>query len=190
VLPSGTQPKDYRAILGVASNADRDEIRRAYRAKARKLHPDLGGSSDEMKLLNEAYEVLIDLAPQAQEDTLAVRYSTSRASPTVVEYSASRSPHEPSKEWLGLITRAVCSILLGFVCFAGSAGLPGRAQAIYAWLTFGLAVLFLLLGCVMLYAAHLLNIEVVGIDSALVRTARAGFIIAVFALIVLVSVTA
>lgn len=52
--------KNYYEIIGVSQNAGRKEIERAYRTQAKKRHPDAGGCEDEMKLLNEAYEVLND----------------------------------------------------------------------------------------------------------------------------------
>jgi curved DNA-binding protein CbpA len=39
--------QDLYAALGVARDADRADIRRAYRDKARSAHPDAGGSPEE-----------------------------------------------------------------------------------------------------------------------------------------------
>ncbi len=65
--------KDYYKILGVASDAETDEIKRAYRKLARKHHPDLNkeaGSEDKFKEIGEAWEVLKDPEKRQQYDQL------------------------------------------------------------------------------------------------------------------------
>lgn len=53
---------DYFAILEIPKDASEMEIKRAYRAKAKELHPQVNKSSaalDKFILINEAYEILI-----------------------------------------------------------------------------------------------------------------------------------
>ena len=52
--------KDYYAVLGAQEGASRSDIDRLYKRLAAHLHPDRGGSEEEMKSLNEAYGILKD----------------------------------------------------------------------------------------------------------------------------------
>jgi len=47
------------ALLGIEAGATKRDIKNAYRRKARKLHPDKGGSDEAMKQLNAAYKRLL-----------------------------------------------------------------------------------------------------------------------------------
>ena len=54
---------DYFAVLGVPRNATTEDIKRAYREKARAYHPDINQSpdaADRFREIVEAYEVLSD----------------------------------------------------------------------------------------------------------------------------------
>jgi hypothetical protein len=59
-MPAG---RDYYDILGVSRYAKADEIRKAFRRKARECHPDVSDHPDAERLfkeVNEAYQVLSD----------------------------------------------------------------------------------------------------------------------------------
>ncbi|WP_455383347.1 J domain-containing protein [Salinispira pacifica] len=71
---------DYYEILGVSPNCSREEIKRAFRRKAKELHPDVstsGGSTiGQMQLVLKAYETLGNPAKREEYDRLhAVRRS-------------------------------------------------------------------------------------------------------------------
>lgn len=57
---------DYYDILGVATDASPQEIKRAYRSLAGRHHPDRGGDPEQFKQVQEAYEVLSD--PQRRQE--------------------------------------------------------------------------------------------------------------------------
>jgi molecular chaperone DnaJ len=60
--------RDYYEILGVSRDADKEEIKQAYRRQARKYHPDVNkepGSEERFKEINRAYEVLSE--PETRE---------------------------------------------------------------------------------------------------------------------------
>lgn len=51
---------DHYDTLGVPRDADGKTIKRAYRKKSMKAHPDRGGSEERMANLNQAYQCLAD----------------------------------------------------------------------------------------------------------------------------------
>jgi len=64
--------RDYYEVLGIDKNATEDDIKRAYRRKAKECHPDLHPDDKEaearFKELNEANEVLSDANKRARYD--------------------------------------------------------------------------------------------------------------------------
>jgi molecular chaperone DnaJ len=68
------QTRDYYAVLGVASTASQEEIKKAYRRMAKKYHPDANQndpkSADRFKEISEAYNVIGDAEKRKQYDEM------------------------------------------------------------------------------------------------------------------------
>ena len=74
-MPVASQ--DYYEALGVPRDASADDIRRAYRNLARRLHPDVNkepGAEDRFKAISEAYEVLRDPEKRARYDRFGANW--------------------------------------------------------------------------------------------------------------------
>ncbi len=72
------QFRDYYEVLGVARTATAEEIKKAYRALARKYHPDVNPgdktAEEKFKELNEAYAVLSDSEKRQRYDQLGANW--------------------------------------------------------------------------------------------------------------------
>lgn len=66
------EKRDFYEVLGLQKGASEDEIKKAYKKKAREYHPDLHPDDptceDKMKEVNEAYEVLSDPDKKSRYD--------------------------------------------------------------------------------------------------------------------------
>lgn len=69
---------DYYSVLGVSRDADKDQIRVAYRRLAFQYHPDRNAdnpdAAERMKQINEAYAVLSDETKKRRYDSMKEQY--------------------------------------------------------------------------------------------------------------------
>ncbi len=59
---------DLYKVLGVPREASTEEVRKAYRRKAKKAHPDAGGDAVKFGALQRAHDVLVDPTRRANYD--------------------------------------------------------------------------------------------------------------------------
>src|ERR671932_2538139 len=69
---ASTRPRDPYEVLGVARDADEQQIKKAFRRLARQLHPDVNkhdpDAEEKFKEAAEAYEILSDAERRAIYD--------------------------------------------------------------------------------------------------------------------------
>lgn len=100
------QFKDYYDVLGVERGATDQEIRAAFRKRARELHPDVNRddpqASEKFKDLNEAHEVLSSADKRAMYDRFGndwQRYKDAGVSPSDSQYTRRAASNEDFESW-------------------------------------------------------------------------------------------
>ena len=86
---------DPRKVLGVSADATLDEIQKAYRLKAKKHHPDMGGDAWAFEHVQEAYQTLIN--PAAQPKSKPQTRSKPQPSPSPKTSPKTQSTARPRK---------------------------------------------------------------------------------------------
>lgn len=100
--------KDYYQVLGAGEGASPREIERLYKRLAHLRHPDRGGSEDDMKALNEAYQVLRD-------STRRKEYDSHRSRPATKSAAIHVTPTAPDVGVYGQFLSALLCMLVGLM---------------------------------------------------------------------------
>ncbi|MDR0452771.1 MAG: DnaJ domain-containing protein, partial [Treponema sp.] len=68
--------QDYYSLLGINNSASQTDIKKAFREKAKRLHPDIAGSggAEAMRKLLSAYEVLSNEGRRGEYDRAYSRF--------------------------------------------------------------------------------------------------------------------
>lgn len=100
--------EDLYAVLGVEPGASSDEIQRAWRAAAGRLHPDRGGDPARFRAVHIAYLVLSDPAQRRDYDRTRVTVSEEYPASVPDRTESTRRPSEnPALLWILAIGAAV-----------------------------------------------------------------------------------
>jgi DnaJ domain len=134
--------KDYYRVLGADQRASRSDIDKLYKRLAARLHPDRGGSEEQMKSLNEAYGILKD-------ETIRRDYDAQRSKPSATVFRPAARPPAQDVGVFGHCLSAFLCLLVGvFLLFVV------RSQWIwFLWPLAALSVLVILFGVMMAHSA-------------------------------------
>lgn len=124
---SQSSRKDYYDVIGAHEGASPRDLERLYKRMASRLHPDKGGSEEDMKSLNEAYRVLKD--PRSRKRYDAQRAQTARA-PTL-------HPSPPPAREIGLFGQG----LSAFLCLLMGLFLLVLVRSQWLWFLWPLQIL-------------------------------------------------
>ena len=122
--------RDYYALLGVPRTADAEEIKRAYRRKARKFHPDVSKEKNaeaRFKEVQEAYEVLKDTEKRAAYDQLGANWRDGQQfrAPPGFDFGGRGGPQGGSAVTVAVAVASAAARTLAN-CLVGAPGRRGR----------------------------------------------------------------
>lgn len=116
--------RDYYATLGVSEDADLEVIKAAFRALAKKYHPDVAsGSSARFREINEAHSVLSDPTKRiAYDQLIGTSEARKPSSPVYNTVHEDRSPSQQAATTLDKVRGGmtfVGAVLIGITLIFG-----------------------------------------------------------------------
>lgn len=140
--------KDYYRILGADESTSGSELERLYKRLAARLHPDKGGSEEEMKSLNEAYRVLRNKETKRDYDAERI----TRVGVAHAAFVPRTTPTGPTAQDVGLfghgLSALLCLLVGLFLLF-----LVRFQWMFFLWPLLILAVLVIFFGILMVRSA-------------------------------------
>ena len=97
------------AVLGVTKYAGDDEIRKAYRRRARETHPDVGGSATEFAEVQQAWELIGTEEARARYDREQLYASAAAGATTHTGYATSSGPNTMTVDFETFIRAAAAA---------------------------------------------------------------------------------
>jgi hypothetical protein len=147
--------RDYYQVLGVDEAATKAEIDRQYKREAARHHPDLGGSEERMKSLNEAYAVLKD-------QSLRNDYDRSRITVTTSNFVAVTTPTARDVGVLGHCLSSLLCLIAGFFLLV-------LVRISWIWFLWPLGILAI---CVLCFGVLMARSAMLAIVNSLPGTSR------------------
>ncbi len=123
--PSCRRPNDLRDVIlnrvpfaknffGKNDLTDTATLKSAYRRQSKKYHPDVGGSNEEMLLLNDAFNAIFENIASGSADILPFGRREGKFSAPVEWVEIDRTPI-PKSTWCGWLGPLVCGTFSGGV---------------------------------------------------------------------------
>lgn len=107
-MSPSNRSRNYYQVLGASEDASHREIELLYKRLAHLRHPDRGGTEEEMKALNEAYQVLHD-------ETTRKQYDSQRRRPVAQPSENQFNPAAREVGVYGQLLSALLCMLLGLM---------------------------------------------------------------------------
>ena len=184
--------KDYYAILGVSKNATLEEIKKAFRNKAKQYHPDvckLQDAHERFVEIGEAYEILRDENTRKEYDEyVRAAKSHNTYNNTYSDFESTQQRAQAQAEsYADMTLEEALSTLLGFAYEVGRTVLVGQRDkprlSFKDYISMGFQGILLTFGIIMCFTGVGLPVGVATVKLAIDLTQKDGKFIGIGPLI-------